>query len=261
MTRIRLLTAELFLSWPLLSQLIRQQMILRYRRTFLGYCWTLINPLLMIFIMGLVFSSLFKEDFLKFTAFLFAGMIPWNFISNVVNQSGSAYINNEGLIKKIYIPKLIFPISIVITLFVDALLSFAVLIFFIIILGGNISWVIFFVPVAFSVLLIFAFGISFIISVSTVFYRDLQYVLSIVMQGLFYLTPVLYVKDKIPNSLAVLVSLNPLTPLIEIFRSPISYRLMPSDITLSVAMAISLSTFILGLTLFLQQEKKIIFRL
>jgi ABC-2 type transport system permease protein/lipopolysaccharide transport system permease protein len=86
-TRIRLIFGELSSSWPLLSQLIRQQMILRYRRTLLGYCWTLINPLMMILIMGFVFSSLFKQDFIKFTAFLFAGMIPWNFISNVVNQS------------------------------------------------------------------------------------------------------------------------------------------------------------------------------
>jgi len=261
MTKIRLLKSELLTSGPLLLQLIHQQMTLRYRRTFLGYCWTLINPLMMIFIMGLVFSSLFKEDFLKFTAFLFAGMIPWNFINNVVNQSGSAYINYEGLIKKIYIPKVIFPLSIVITLFLDALLSFAVLLSLIVILGGNISWVIFFVPVAFVILLVFALGVSFIVSVSTVFYRDLQYVLTIFMQGLFYLTPVLYIKDMIPSSLAVLISLNPLTPLIEIFRFPISYRVMPSYFTLCIAIAISLSTLILGLVLFLRLEKKIVFRL
>lgn len=261
MIRFKKFVAELLSSGPLLSQLIRQQMILRYRRTFLGYCWTLINPLMMIFIMGLVFSSLFDEDFLKFTAFLFAGMIPWNFISGVVNQSGFAFIGNEGLIRKIYIPKIVFPLSIVIPLFVDALISFAVLISLIIILGGNISWVIFFVPVAFMLLFIFALGVSFIVSISAVFFRDLQYVLTIFMQGLFYLTPVLYIKDKMPSGLAVLISLNPLTPLIEIFRSPISYRLLPNYSTLFIAIIISFGTLMLGFGVFQYLEKRIVFRL
>lgn len=261
MAKFQKLITELFSNWPLLSQLIRQQMILRYRRTLLGYCWTLINPLMMIFIMGLIFSSLFKEDILKYTAFLFAGMIPWNFINNVVNQTGFAYINNEGLIKKIYIPKLIFPVSIVIILFVDTLLSFLVLFLLIIILGGKISWVFLFTPIALLILFIFALGISLIISILAVFFRDLQYILTVVMQGLFFLTPVIYIKDTLPNSLDLLISLNPLTPFIEIFRLPISYRLMPDYSTLFIAISISLVTFIMGLTLFLSREKKIVFRL
>lgn len=255
------LISEVSLSWPLLLQLIRQQMTLRYRRTILGYFWTLINPLMMILIMGIVFSALFKEDLFQFTAFLFAGMIPWNFINGVVSQSGSAYIANEGLIKKIYVPKIVFPLSIVVTLFIDAILSLAVLVFFIIILGGKIAWVIFFVPIALIFLLIFAVGIGLIVAIANVFYRDLQYILTVVMQGLFYLTPVLYIKDKVPSALSVLVSLNPLTPLIEIFRAPISYRLMPGNYTLSIAIIISIGTFAIGIWLFLRQEKKIIFRL
>lgn len=253
--------SELLLSRPLLSQLIRQQMTLRYRRTALGYFWTLVNPLMMILIMGVVFSSLFKEDLFQFTAFLFAGMIPWNFINSVVGQSGSSYTNNEGLIKKIYIPKIIFPLSIVITLFVDALLSFAVLLLLIILLGGKISWAIFFVPIALILLFIFAVGVSLIIAIANVFYRDLQHVLTIVMQGLFYLTPVLYIRDTVPSTLAVLVSLNPLTPLIEIFRTPISARLLPGYYTLCIATVISFGMLAIGIWIFLRQEKKIIFRL
>lgn len=260
-SRIKSVITELLTNWPLISQLIRQQMILRYRRTFLGYCWTLINPLMMIFIMGLVFSSLFKQDFIKFTAFLYAGMIPWNLINNVVNQSGFAFTSNEALIKKIYVPKIVFPISTVLTLFVDALLSLAVLVFLIIALGGNISWAIFFCALALVIILIFALGIGLIISVATVFYRDLQHILSILMQGLFFLTPVLYIKDTVPKSFAILVSLNPITPLIEIFRTPVSYRILPSIDTVMIATLISFSTLALGLIVFIGQEKKIVFRL
>lgn len=261
MNRTRQLMAELLAGGPLLSHLIRQQMTLRYRRTFLGYLWTLVNPLMMILIMGIVFSSLFKQDLFQFTAFLFAGMIPWNFINGVVSQSGSAYISNEGLIKKIYIPKIILPLSIVATLFLDAILSFAVLLFLIIILGGKVSWVIFFVPIALFFLLIFAVGVSLIVAITNVFYRDLQYILTILMQGIFYLTPVLYVKDTIPNSLAILVSLNPLTPLIDMFRIPISYRVMPEYHIIFLAVIISFGTLAFGGWIFLRQEKKIIFRI
>jgi len=259
--RIRSVIAELIKNWPLLSQLIRQQMILRYRRTFLGYCWTLVNPLMMIFIMGLVFSSLFKEDLIKFTAFLFAGMIPWNLINNVVNQSGFAFTSNEALIKKIYVPKIVFPISIVLTISVDALLSFAVLVFLIIVLGGNISWAIFFSFLALIIILIFSLGIGLIVSVATVFYRDLQHILSILMQGLFFLTPVLYIKDTVPKSFAILVSLNPISPLVEIFRTPISYRILPSNEILLMSIIISFCTLALGLIIFISQEKKLVYRL
>jgi ABC-type polysaccharide/polyol phosphate export permease len=165
------------------------------------------------------------------------------------------------LIKKIYIPKIIFPISVVLTLFIDLLLSLAILVFLIIVLGGNISWVIFFIPIVLILLFIFAMGICLIVSVATVFYRDLQYILGIAMQGLFFLTPVLYVKDTVPKSLAALVSLNPLTPLIDAFRAPISHRIFPSFDTLLIAIVISFGTFALGLIVFLHQEKKIIFRL
>ena len=95
-----------------LQQLVRQQLILRYRRTALGYLWTLINPLLMMSVTAVVFSTLFKLELKTYAVFLFAGMIPWNYFNSSVVQSGSSFINNESLIKKIYLPKSLFPLSI-----------------------------------------------------------------------------------------------------------------------------------------------------
>ena len=96
---MRVFLIELYETRNVLLQLVVQQLILRYRRTSLGFLWTLINPLLMMSVMAVVFSALLKQDLRSFTIFLFAGMIPWNFFSSVVTQSGAAYINNEGLIK------------------------------------------------------------------------------------------------------------------------------------------------------------------
>lgn len=253
--------SELQGSSAVLRQLVGQQLILRYRRTVLGYLWTLINPLLMMTVMALVFSTLFKADLKTFTIFLFAGMIPWNFFSSVVTQSGTAFINNEGLIKKIYLPKAIFPLSIAFALLIDSALSFLALFVIIFIIGGSLSWAALFIPIAYVMLFFFALGIGLITSVATVFFRDLQHVILIAMQGLFYLTPIIYNHDALTGRVAWLVGLNPVVPFIELFRAPLYLARLPSSSVILQAAILSLSTMIIGLLVFLQQEKKIVFRL
>lgn len=252
---------ELYGSRNVLSQLIFQQLILRYRRTALGFLWTLINPLLMMSVMAFVFATLFQADLKTFTVFLFAGMIPWNFFSSVVTQSGNAFINNEGLIKKIYLPKGIFPLSIAAALWIDNILSFLALFVIIIIIGGSLSWAVLFIPVAYLLLFFFSLGIGLIMSVATVFFRDLQHILLIVMQGLFFVTPILYNQDRLTGKIAWLVDLNPLVPFIELFRAPLSEASLPSSSVILQATLLSMSVMSIGLFVFLRQEKKIVFRL
>lgn len=252
---------ELYGSRYVLSQLVSQQLILRYRRTALGYLWTLINPLLMMSVMALVFATLFKADLKTFTVFLFAGMIPWNFFSSVVAQSGTSFINNEGLIKKIYLPKAIFPLSIAFALLIDSTLSFLALFAIIIIIGGSLSWAVLFIPIAYLMLFFFTLGIGLITSVATVFFRDLQYVILIAMQGLFFLTPILYKHDALAGKVAWLVGLNPVVPFIELFRAPLYLASLPSSSVILQAVLLSLSSMAIGLFVFLRQEKRIVFRL
>jgi len=255
------LVIELQANSDVLWQLVRQQLILRYRRTALGYLWTLINPLLMMSVMAVVFATLFKANLKDFTVFLFAGMIPWNFFSSVVTQSGASFINNEGLIKKIYLPKIIFPLSIALALLLDSALSFLALFIIIIAIGGSLSWATLFVPAAYILLFFFAFGIGLVTSVSTVFFRDLQHVILIAMQGLFFLTPVLYKHDALAGKVAWLVGLNPVVPFIELFRSPLYLGSLPSQNVIAQAALISLCAMAIGLFVFLCNEKKIVFRL
>ena len=255
------LLGELFDSREVLSRLVSQQLILRYRRTTLGYLWTLINPLLMMSVMALVFATLFKADLRTFTVFLFAGMIPWNFFNSVVTQSGASFINNEGLIKKIYLPKIIFPLSIASALLIDSALSFLALFAIIILIGGSLSWTVLFIPVAYLFLFFFALGIGLIMAVATVFFRDLQHVILIAMQGLFFLTPILYKPDAITGGVAWLIDLNPVVPFIELFRSPLYLSNLPSSSVVFQAVVLSLFSMAIGLFVFRWQEKKIILRL
>lgn len=259
--RIVTFFSELCSSRAVLRQLVIQQLILRYRRTMLGYLWTLINPLLMMTIMAVVFSTLFKADLRTFALSLFAAMIPWNFFNAVVTQSGAAFINNEGLIKKIYLPKILFPLSIASAALIDSALSFVALFFIILVLGGSFSWALLFLPISFTLLFLFAFGLGMIMSIATVFFRDLQHVILIVMQGLFFLTPIIYKPDSLTGKVAWLVNLNPVTPFIALFRLPLLDASLPSVAILLQASVISLASITLGLFVFLRQEKNIVFRL
>lgn len=258
---VRSFLGELYGSRNVLSQLVAQQLILRYRRTALGYLWTLINPLLMMSVMAVVFATLFKVDLKTFAIFLFSAMIPWNFFSSVVTQSGTSFINNEGLIKKIYLPKAIFPLSIALALLIDSALSFFALFAIIVVIGGSLSWAVLFIPVAYILLFFFALGIGLITSVATVFFRDLQHVILIAMQGLFFLTPILYKRDAIAGKVSWLVDFNPVVPFIELFRAPLYLASLPSSSVIFQAMLLSLSAMAVGLFVFLRQEKKIVFRL
>ncbi len=252
---------ELYGSRNLLGQLIARQLVLRYRRTVLGYLWTLINPLLMMSVMALVFSTLFKVELKTFAVFLFTGMIPWNFFNSVVTQSGNSLIGNESLIKKVYLPKVVFPLSVASALLVDSLFSFFALFAIILAIGGSLSWTVLFVFVAYMMLFFFALGIGLVLSVATVFFRDLQYVTGIIMQGLFFLTPIFYQHDRLGGGAAWLVGLNPVVPFIDLFRAPLYLNSLPNADTVLQAIVLSFSAMVAGLSVFLWQEKRIIFRL
>lgn len=253
--------SELYKFGFVLRQLVRQQLILRYRRTALGYLWTLVNPLLMMSVTAVVFATLFKVELKTFAIFLFAGMIPWNLFNSSVVQSSSSFINNEGLIKKIYLPKLLFPLSVSLGVLIDSFLSFIALFLIIILLGGTLSWTLFLIPFAFILLFLFTFGIALVISVATVFFRDLQYIMTVAMQALFFLTPIMYKKDMLGGKIAWLVSLNPIVPFIELFREPLIAASLPSISTVIHAALIAIVSMVIGLSVFIKYENKIVFRL
>lgn len=244
-----------------LWQLVRQQLILRYRRTVFGYLWTLVNPILMMSVMAVVFSTLFQQDLKTFTVFLFSGMIAWNCFNTIVVQSGQSFILNESLIRKIYLPKMIFPLSVTVALVIDSLLSFVALFAIILLIGGKLSLALLFMPIAYCLLVVFSFGVALVMSVSTVFFRDLQYVIGIIMQAWFFLTPVFYKPDSLAGKVEWLVKLNPMASFVELFRAPLSMGILPTTNVIVITSFTAMFSMIVGLLFFVRQEKKIIFRL
>jgi ABC-type polysaccharide/polyol phosphate export permease len=261
LSRLRFFASELYGARLVLWKLAAQQLTLRYRRSALGFLWTLINPLVMMSFMAIVFSSLFKTDLKTFAVFLFSGMIAWNFFNSVVTQSSSSFLMNESLIKKIYLPKVIFPLSIAISALIDSVLSFISLFVIIIVLGGSLSWALLFLPISFVLLFIFSVGIGLLISIATVYFRDLQHILLIAIQGLFFLTPILYKANSLEGKVGWLVSLNPVTPFIALFRTPLIDSTVPSMFIITQTACLAFLAIGIGVLLFLRYEKQIVYRL
>lgn len=252
---------ELHQKRSVLWQLVRQQLILRYRRTALGYFWTLLNPLLMMGVSSVVFANLFHMDLKTYAVYLFAGTIPWNCFSSIIAQSGSSFVQNEGLIKKIYLPKAIFPLSTSLGLLIDNALSFVALSILMFAIGAKFSAALTFLPIAYALLFLFSFGLALIASVMVVFFRDLQHVIVVFMQAWFYITPVMYKSDMLIGKAKWLITLNPVVPFITMFRDPICNGVFPTASVVLQGGLLAAMSMCLGLAFFLNQEKKVVFRL
>lgn len=244
-----------------LVQLVRQQITLRYRRTLFGYLWTLLNPLLMMTVSAVVFSSIFRMDLKSYAVFLFSGVIAFNLFATTVTQCGQSLVANEQLIKKVYIPKLFFPLAVSIAMLIDSVLMFVSLSLIIVLIGGHVSWALTGLLPAYVMLYFFALGIGLVMSVITVYFRDLLHIMAIIMQALIFLSPVYFKPETLSNKVRTLIELNPLTEFIELFRSPIfSGVFPPAQIYLQAAVYALLSLSI-GIWFFSKHEHRVTFRM
>lgn len=253
--------SELYEYRYVLQQLVRQHLTLRYRRTFFGYLWTLFNPLLMMSVTALVFSTIFKMDLKTYAIFLFAGMIPFNYFSSSVTQSGQSLIMNEGLIKKVFIPKLHFPLGVSVALLIDSVLTLIALFIIILVIGGKVSIALVSIPFAYVLIFLFSFGLAMIMTVSTVYFRDLQHVVGIFMQALLFLTPVFYKPESLEGRVSWLIALNPLTQFVELFRAPIYLGIFPDILVFFKAAVFAVLSLIIGFWVFRKNEYNVAFRL
>lgn len=259
--RVPHLFVELIQFRFLLLQLIRQQLTLRYRRTALGFLWTLINPLLMLTVTAVVFSLVLNMDIRDFGIFLFAGMVPWALFQGCASQASGAIIANESLIKKIYVPRYIFPIAVSASLLVDTCLSMGVLFLLAVILGAKITVALLFLPVAMLLLYVFSLGMALILSVVFVYFRDMEHITNILLQLAYYLTPIIYPLSRIPEQYVWLFNLNPMVHFIALFRNPIYLGVLPSTQAIAISAVVAAAAFTAGILVFRAREHDLIFRL
>lgn len=253
--------AEIKLHRNLLHQLVLQQITLRYRRTFLGYLWTLLNPLLMMSVTAVVFSAIFKMDLKTYAVFLFSGVLAFNLFATIMTQCGQSLIGNEQLIKKIYIPKILFPLAVAITLLIDNLLMFLSLFIIILAIGGKISLPLLGLLPAYVLLFIFSLGLGLIMSIVSVYFRDLLHIMAIFMQALVFLSPVYFKPDSLSGKVQWAIEMNPLTQFIDLFRAPIYSATFPAYSSILQAVIYTFLSFSIGIWFFGKYESRIAFRM
>ena len=195
----------------MIKAFVRRDLRGRYKGSFLGFLWTFLNPLLQLCVYSIVFSTILRAGIDKYYLFLFVALIPWIFFSASVTGGATSIISQKEMVKKIYFPREVLPISVVTTNFVNMLLCFIVIFIVIIISGTPLN------PIALLCLIpvwiveyILALGMAFLTSAVTVYMRDMEHILGIVVMAWQYLTPVLYSYDIIPDKYRFLFNLNPI---------------------------------------------------
>lgn len=243
----------------LLKQLVQRDVKLKYRRSVLGYLWSVLNPLLIMIVLTIVFSNLFKFSIENFPLYLLSGQVIFNFFSAVTNSCCFTILDNGALLKKTYVPKYIFVFAKVFSGFVDFLFSLTALILLMIITKAKFSIynLLFFLPAI--ELLIFCVGIGLLLSQANVFFRDIQYIHSVFVTALSYLTPLFYPLDILPESVLFFVTkLNPLYIYVALFRQCVYENIMLDSQLVVRGLCWAIASLIIGGLFFKKKQDEFI---
>ena len=243
---------------PLVRELIARDLKVKYRRSFLGYIWSLLNPLLMMMVMSIVFSYIFRYDIPNYPLYLICGQTLWNFFNESTNMAMYSVIQNASLIKKVYIPKYIFPMARVLSSFVTMSFSLIAILIVIIFTGTKITPTILLLPFPLLFLLIFSMGVGLILSSLSVYFRDIVHLYGVLTMAWMYLTPIFYPVSSLPEDVAKIVELNPLCSFVTFFREIVLYGHVPIAEMWINCMVSSAVVFLIGVVLFKKMQKNFI---
>lgn len=248
-----------------IQNMVVQELRIRYHRSVLGFLWTLVNPIMMMVSLTLVFSRVLMRGSnpKEYALYLFAGMLPWTMFQVAVSESAFCIIQNENLIRKIYVPKLIFPLTRLLIGLVTLVLSMAAMFLMLVPLGAQFSWAMLLLPVAMLLFAMFAFGLGLIVAVGNTFFRDCSHLVGVFLQAWYFATPVIYKIDMIDPSVRWRFWLNPAYPFIRIFQVILHDKdhHWPDLATFGLAFGIATAVLGVGYAVFKSNEDKLIFRL
>ncbi|MFS0872129.1 ABC transporter permease [Paenibacillus xylanilyticus] len=242
----------------LLIEFVVRDLKIKYRRSFLGYLWSLLNPLLMMVVLVAVFSNIFRFDIPNFPVYLLAGQIIFNFFSESTSLSMNSILSAGPLIKKVYIPKYIFPLSKVISSFITLLFSLVAMIIVILFTGAPITPALLFFPVPLLYIFIFSIGIGLIMSVLAVYFRDMIHLYNVLLSAWMYLTPIFYPVNVVPDYVKVIIEVNPMFYFVQAFRDIVLYGQFPDFYTNLACLSFSALSVALGLLIFYKNQHKFV---
>ena len=243
---------------PLIRELVIRDLKVKYRRSVLGYFWSLLKPLLMMTVMTIIFSTMFKSDLDNYPLYLICGQTLWTFFSESTDMAMYSVLQNGSLIKKVYIPKYIFPISRVFSSFVTMLFSLAAILVVMLFTKAELHISILLCPIPLFFLLIFCTGISMILSSLAVYFRDITHLYGVITMAWMYATPVFYPLTAVPENVIRLIKINPMYHYINFFRELTLFGHIPGINTWIGCICSSAVSLVVGLIVFKKLQKNFI---
>lgn len=252
---------------PLLKNLVSKDFKIKYRRSVLGVAWSILNPLLTMIVLTQVFSLLLRGHSVpNFASYYIVGSSLWNFFSEATNNSLSSVIGASALIKKVYIPKYIFPMEKCLFSLVNFIFSLVAVLLVVLVQDyTQLSMYTLLFPIPLILCFVFTLGLSLFLSAVTVYFRDIAHLYGVLLTMWIYLTPILYpitifdsISSRFTGVIKLLVKYNPMTRYVEFFRDVFMYAKFPGTTEVLICAAISLVTFIFGALVFKKAQKKFI---
>ena len=239
----------------LLKTSVRKDIRGKYKNSFLGVIWSFLNPLLQIAVYAIIFPIILKNNEPNYVIFLCTGLIPWAFFSTALNRSSSIIVENGNIIKKVFFPREILPISLVTSEAVNFIISTIIILGFVLFGGLGLTKYLLFYPIILLAQYITVLAISFILSSITVFLRDIQHFVGIFLQLMFYATPIVYNSKSIPKDFEWVLKYNPMSYIINAYRDIFYYQTRPDIKSIVILSGIMLGVTVIGYVIFNKLQK------
>ena len=239
----------------LLKTNVKKEIRGRYKNSILGVLWSFLNPLLQLAVYAIIFGALLAGGDPTYHIYICVALIPWTYFTTAITQASFTVIGNADIIKKVYFPREILPISVVTSGAVNFLISVTIILFFVLLSGIGLSWHLIFFPLVLLIQYVLLLGIGFIVSAITVYFRDLEHIIGIILLAAFYGTPIVYRLEQLPANLQTIMQLNPMTHIIDAYRAIFYYQQVPNMGALGILFAISMALLIVGYFVFKKLQK------
>lgn len=234
----------------LIKNLVISDLKTKYSNSALGFVWSMLNPLLMMLVLYLVFNNVFRNNQEHFALYILIGLTGWRFFSLGTSMSMSSIVGRSSLVTKIYIPREILTLSVVLSALVSSLLEFLVLIPLLLIFGVGLSATIILFPVLHVLYFLIVYGIALLLASLYVYYRDINQIWEVILQIGFFLSPIVYPISLIPQKYMNYYMLNPITRLIEMYRDALLYGKLPVLADFGLVLLFGIIMFVSGSWLF-----------
>ena len=253
------LVVESYRYRQLIWALALKELKVRYKRSVLGFLWALLNPALMMLVLTVVFSTIMRFAIPHYSIFLLSALLPWTFFAQSLSYAVESIVSNGELIKKVSVPKLVFPVAAVVSNIINLLLSFIPLALLVLVVRHPfyLTWL--YLPIPLFALIIFTLGATFFFAAANVYYRDVAHIVQVVISAWFYFTPIIYALDFIPPNRQWLFKLNPIIYVLNGFRLAVYYGLLPQWRSIVASFVCAFLALYIGFGIFRKHQDEFVF--